>query len=131
MGHFPVNARIRVWHCQTLIAYSAFSLYAVSPQRCQLGGEFGKTIVESTERSRAIVLYNALEDPHFLSSIRKQPRSRIHGASAKKLVEAMLTRLRFKYLRFLSQDTLECVASSRLCHLQLNSFKVTEEVLQV
>jgi hypothetical protein len=31
----------------------------------------------------------------------------------------------------LSHDTPECVASSLLCHLQLNSFKVTETVLQV
>jgi hypothetical protein len=32
--------------------------------------------------------------------------------------------------RYLSQDTGECDASFPLCRLQLNSFKVTETVLQ-
>jgi hypothetical protein len=36
-----------------------------------------------------------------------------------------------KRSRYLGHDTGECDASFPLCHLQLNSFKVTETVLQV
>ncbi|CBN56109.1 hypothetical protein OSCI_2780017 [Kamptonema sp. PCC 6506] len=46
-------------------------------------------------------------------------------------MQAILTSLSLKWLRFLSHDTGECEASFPLCHLQLNSFKVTETVLQV
>ncbi len=50
---------------------------------------------------------------------------------ARNLSQAVLTRPPAWRSRYLGHDTGECDASFPLCHLQLNSFKVTETVLQV
>ena len=47
-----------------------------------------------------------------------------------KQTEAVLTRLSLNLLRYWGHNTGECDASFTLCCLQLNSFKVTETVLQ-